>query len=68
MSDDVFSRVEQLDKKDVQPNLLVFPNTHNENLLDGTLDDDDLSYATEVDFDENQEVNSDLSEMSDVTD
>ena len=71
MPDEVVSRVEQLGRKDGQPNLLVFTNKHDENLLDGeleNLDDDDLSYATEVGSDEIPGVDSDLSAMSDVPD
>ena len=69
--DEVVSRVEQLGRKDGQPNLLVFTNKHGEILLDGdleNLDDDDLSYATEVGSDEIPGVDSDLSAMSDVPD
>merc|ERR1711884_878441 len=50
------------------PNLLVFANKHGENLLDEDLeivDDDDLSYATEVGADEIPGVDSDLSEEGD---
>ena len=66
MPDEVVSRVEQLGRKDGQPNLLVFTDKHGENLLDDGHDDDDLSYATEVDGDESTGVDSDLSEMSEV--
>ena len=68
MPDEVVSRVEQLGRKDSQPNLLVFTNKHGEILLDGdleNLDYDDLSYATEVGPDEISGVDSDLSEVSD---
>lgn len=69
MSDEVVSIVEQLGRKDGQPNLLVLTNKHGKNLLDGDqgkLGDDDLSYATEVGSDEISGVDRDLSEMSDV--
>ena len=68
MSDEVVSRVEQLGRRDGQPNLLVFANKHGENLLDEDLeivDDDDLSYATEVGADEIPGADSDLSEEGD---
>ena len=48
--------------------MLVFTNKHGENLLDDALDNNGLSYATEVDTDEIPGVNSDLSEMNDVPD
>ena len=44
--DEVASRVGQLGKNDGQSNFLVFTNWHGEDLLDGVLDDDGLSYAT----------------------
>merc|ERR1711884_783079 len=53
------------------PNLLVFANKHGENLLDEdleTVDDDDLSYVTEVGADEIPGVDSDLSEEGDDED
>ena len=71
MPDEVVSRVEQLGRRDGQPNLLVFANKHGENLLDDDLeilDDDDLSYATEVGTDEIPGVDSDLSEEGDDED
>ena len=46
----------------------MFSNKHSENLLDEDLDDDDLSYATDVGADEIPGVDSDLSEVSDVPD
>ena len=64
MTDKVVCSVEQLEKKDGQPNLLVFIIKHGENLLD----DDDQSYATEVDADKIQEVDSHLNETSVVPD
>ena len=71
MPDEVVSRVEQLGRRDSQPNLLVFANKHGENLLDNDLeigDDDDLSYSTEVGADEIPGVDSNLSEEDDDDD
>lgn len=66
--DEVVSSVEQLGKRNGQPNLVMFTNKHGENLLDDGLYVGDLSYSTEVGIDEIPVVDSDLSEMSDVPD
>ena len=71
MPDEVVSTIEQLGRRDGQPNLLVLTNKHNENLLDDDLeilDDDDISYAIEVGADEIPGVDSDLSEEGDDKD
>ena len=64
MPDEVVSRVEQLGKKDGQPNLLVFTNKHGENLLEDPHEDDDLSYASESDVDESAGVDDDPKDSS----
>ena len=64
MSDEVVSRVEQLGKKDGQPNLLVFTDKHGENLLEGPQEDDDLSYASDSDGEESTGVDDDPKDSS----